>query len=65
MLVSPPVFKTEREARDVSGGFDSHPFPPAKRPNRRFDCGSAVFYTYVRLESLILIKNAYFCLIHA
>ncbi|GAX89918.1 hypothetical protein EFBL_1543 [Effusibacillus lacus] len=28
VLVSLPVFKTEREAWDVSGGFDSHTLPP-------------------------------------
>ena len=32
-LVSPPVFKTVREARDVSGGFDSHTFPPMVEEN--------------------------------
>jgi hypothetical protein len=35
VLVPPPVFKTEREARRVSGGFDSHPFPPETAVNAR------------------------------
>ena len=33
---SPPVFKTVREARDVSGGFDSHTFP-ANGGGKRWD----------------------------
>lgn len=44
VLVSPPVFKTEREARDVSGGFDSHPFPPVNRPQRRVKSALAAFF---------------------
>lgn len=43
-LVSPPVFKTVREARDVSGGFDSHTFPPKiMKVKRRNLSDSGVF----------------------